>query len=213
MRRHAPHQGEDPDKARLAFDRHFSKEGFFPLSGVDEAGRGCIAGPVVAAAVILPLDAPIPDVKDSKTLSPKKREALFEVIKEKAMDWSIGVVGWKQIDRVNIYQAAAEAMRRAVGSLRIGPRLVIVDGMKLKGLPIPTVSVVKGDNKSLSIAAASIIAKVIRDRLMCRYDKVFPQYGFASHKGYATLQHRQALQRYGPCPIHRRTFKWVKPES
>ena len=208
-----PWEGKDPDHTRLAFDSRFKAEGFFPLAGVDEAGRGCLAGPVVAAAVVLPLDTPLPGVRDSKALSPKKREALCSLIKDKALDWSIGVVGWKGIDRINIYQAAAEAMRRAVKGLKLASRLVLADGMPLKGLPIPTVSVVKGDDKSLSIAAASILAKVTRDRLMLRYHRLFPQYGFASNKGYATAQHRQALKIYGPCPIHRRSFRWVRPET
>ncbi len=208
-----PWEGKNPDHARLTFDSHFKAEGFFPLAGVDEAGRGCLAGPVVAAAVVLPLDIPLPGVRDSKTLSPKRREELLGLIQNKALDWAIGVVGWKGIDRINIYQAAAEAMRRAVKGLKTPPRLVLVDGMNLKGLPTPTTPVVKGDDKSLSIAAASIVAKVVRDRLMVRYHHLFPQYGFASHKGYATAQHRWALKLYGPCPIHRRSFRWVRPET
>ncbi len=208
-----PWKGKDPDHARLAFDSHFKEEGFFPLAGVDEAGRGCLAGPVVAAAVILPLDVPLPGVRDSKALSPNRREKLLGLIQNKSLDWAIGVVGWRGIDHTNIYQAAAEAMRRAVKGLKTPPCLVLVDGMNLKGLTMPTAPVVKGDDKSLSIAAASIVAKVVRDRLMIRYHHLFPQYGFAAHKGYATVQHRQALKLYGPCPIHRRSFRWVRPET
>ncbi|RLD96869.1 MAG: ribonuclease HII, partial [Aquificota bacterium] len=133
----------------------------------------------------------------------------FELIKERALAWRVGVVGWKAIDSVNIYQAAAEAMRRAAKGLEVKPQLVLVDGMNLRGLDIPTVRVVKGDDKSLSIAAASIVAKVVRDRLMVGYHRLYPQYGFASHKGYATREHKEALKLHGPCPIHRRTFRGV----
>ncbi len=198
--------------SRLAFDLVFREEGFSLLAGVDEAGRGCLAGPVVAAAVVLSLDGPLPGVRDSKTISPQEREELFELIKEEALAWAVGVVSWKAIDMVNIYQAAAEAMRRAVRSLEARPQLILVDGMNLKGLEIPTVRVIKGDDKSLSIAAASIVAKVVRDRLMVGYHRLYPQYGFDSHKGYATREHREALRLYGPCPIHRRTFKGVSQE-
>ena len=194
---------------RLAFDLAFWEEGFSVLAGVDEAGRGCLAGPVVAAAVVLPLNEPLPGVRDSKALTAQEREELFELIKEKALAWRVGVVGWKAIDSVNIYQAAAEAMRRAVKGLEVKPQLVLVDGMNLRGLDIPTVRVVKGDDKSLSIAAASIVAKVVRDRLMMGYHRLYPQYGFASHKGYATREHKEALKLHGPCPIHRRTFRGV----
>jgi len=193
----------------LAFDLTFLEEGFSVLAGVDEAGRGCLAGPVVAAAVVLPLNEPLPGVRDSKALTAQEREELFELIKEKALAWRVGVVGWKAIDSVNIYQAAAEAMRRAVKGLEVKPQLVLVDGMNLRGLDIPTVRVVKGDDKSLSIAAASIVAKVVRDRLMMGYHRLYPQYGFASHKGYATREHKEALKLHGPCPIHRRTFRGV----
>jgi ribonuclease HII len=197
------------DVGRLAFDRAYCRDGISLIAGVDEAGRGCLAGPVVAAAVVLPLDDPIPGVRDSKAMTSREREELFGVIQARALAWSVGVVGWKAIDRFNIYQAAAEAMRRAVRGLSMRPHLVLVDGMNLKGLDIPVVKVVKGDDKSLSIAAASILAKVVRDRLMVDYHRLFPQYGFAHHKGYATREHKRALKRFGPCPIHRRTFKGV----
>ncbi len=198
-----------PPDARWAFDLAYLRDGLSLLAGVDEAGRGCLAGPVVAAAVVLPLDGPVPGVRDSKALSPQEREELFQVVRSRALAWSIGVVGWKAIDRVNIYQAAAEAMRRAVRGLSVRPQVVLVDGMNLRGLDIPTVRVVKGDDRSLSIGAASIVAKVVRDRLMEDYHRLFPQYGFARHKGYATREHREALKRFGPSPIHRLTFKGV----
>ncbi len=197
---------------RLEFDLAYRRDGISVIAGVDEAGRGCLAGPVVAAAVVLPLDGPIPGVRDSKAMTPQEREELFQVVRARSLAWSVGVVGWKAIDKFNIYQAAAEAMRRAVKGLAVRPQLVLVDGMNLRGLDIPTVRVVKGDDRSLSIAAASIVAKVVRDRLMMDYHRLFPQYGFASHKGYATREHREALKRFGPCPIHRRTFKGVMKE-
>jgi len=201
----------DPDMGRLLFDWFYKDQGHDLLAGVDEAGRGCLAGPVVAAAVVLPLDESLPGVRDSKILKTREREAHFEIIKAKCLAWSVGVVGWKIIDVVNIYQAAAEAMRRAVRRLEVQPGLVLVDGMNLRGLDIPTVRVVKGDDRSLSIAAASIMAKVTRDRLMASYHRLYPQYGFACHKGYATRRHIEALKLYGPCPIHRRTFRGVLP--
>lgn len=201
--------GSEKDVERWAFDRAYCRDGISLIAGVDEAGRGCLAGPVVAAAVVLSLDGPFPGVRDSKAMTPQEREELFPVICRGALAWSLGVVGWKDIDRFNIYQAAAEAMRRAVKGLSLRPQLVLVDGMNLRGLDIPMVRVVKGDDRSLSIAAASIVAKVVRDRLMVDYHRLFPQYGFSRHKGYATPEHREALKRFGPCPIHRRTFKGV----
>lgn len=200
----------EDDLRRFQFDQLLLSQGYEQVCGVDEAGRGCLAGPVVAAAVILPLDEPLPGVRDSKRLTPTQRESLFQLITSNAMSWSVGVVGWQGIDRVNIYQASAEAMRRAVRGLSLKPQVILVDGMNLKGLEFTCVKVVKGDDRSLSIAAASIIAKVIRDRLMLHYHDLYPQYNFAFNKGYATKEHIKALKKWGPSPIHRRSFRWVK---
>lgn len=176
------------------------------ICGIDEAGRGPLAGPVVAGAVILPADCQILYLNDSKKLSEKKREALFDEIKTKAISYGIGVVGPGRIDEINILQATYEAMRQAVGKLSVTPELLLNDAVTIPGLDCMQVPIVKGDAKSVSIAAASILAKVTRDRMMVEYDRLFPEYGFAKHKGYGTAAHIQALKEHGPCPIHRRTF-------
>ena len=176
------------------------------VCGIDEAGRGPLAGPVVAGAVILPRDCEILFLNDSKKLSEKRREALFEEIEEKALAVGLGVVGPARIDEINILQATYEAMRTAVAKLGIMPEILLNDAVTIPELDIPQIPIVKGDGKSVSIAAASIMAKVTRDHMMEEYDKLFPQYGFAKHKGYGTPAHIAALKEYGPCPIHRRSF-------
>lgn len=176
------------------------------VCGIDEAGRGPLAGPVVAGAVILPRDCEILFLNDSKKLSEKRREALFVEIQEKALAVGLGVVGPDRIDEINILQATYEAMRTAVAKLGMMPEILLNDAVTIPKLDIPQIPIVKGDGKSVSIAAASIMAKVIRDHMMEEYDKLFPQYGFAKHKGYGTGAHIAALKEHGPCPIHRRSF-------
>ena len=183
------------------------------LCGIDEVGRGPLAGPVVAASVILPEGCHIEGIKDSKKLSPKRREELFDKIRNNAIAVGLGIVEPILIDRINILQATYEAMRRAILSMRVFPEYVIVDGGPIPGLPLPQEGIVKGDSLSISIGAASIVAKVVRDRIMEMYDLIFPQYGFARNKGYGTKEHIEALFRYGPCPIHRRSFRPVSEIS
>ena len=176
------------------------------ICGIDEVGRGPFAGPVVAGAVILPKDDPILYLNDSKKLSEKKREALYDEIMERAVATGIGVVSPARIDEINILQATYEAMRMAIGNLKVQPDLLLNDAVTIPEVEIPQVPIIKGDAKSVSIAAASIIAKVTRDRLMVEYDKVLPGYDFASNKGYGTKKHIEGLKELGPSPIHRRTF-------
>ena len=176
------------------------------ICGIDEAGRGPLAGPVAAAAVILPKDCEILYLNDSKKLSPKRREALYDEILEKAVAAGIGLAEASRIDEINILQATYEAMRLAVGKLGIVPEVLLNDAVTIPGLDLEQVPIIKGDARSVSIAAASILAKVTRDRLMTEYDSMYPQYGFAVHKGYGTAAHIEALKTYGPCPIHRNTF-------
>lgn len=176
------------------------------LCGIDEAGRGPLAGPVVAGAVILPKDCVIYYLNDSKKLSEKRREALYLEIQEKAVAWNVGIVGPETIDEINILQATYEAMRRAVAGLSTEPDLLLNDAVTIPGIETGQVPIIKGDAKSVSIAAASVLAKVTRDRMMAEYDKLFPEYGFAKHKGYGTAAHIAAIREFGPCPIHRRTF-------
>lgn len=176
------------------------------LCGIDEAGRGPLAGPVVAGAVILPRDCEILFLNDSKKLSEKRRESLFEEIKEKAAAFAAGVVGADRIDEINILQATYEAMRLAISRLAVKPEVLLNDAVTIPEIAIPQIPIIKGDGKSVSIAAASIIAKVTRDHMMEEYDKLFPEYGFAGHKGYGTAAHIAVLKELGPCPIHRRSF-------
>ncbi len=176
------------------------------ICGIDEAGRGPLAGPVVAGAVILPKDCEILYLNDSKQLSEKKREELYEVIMEKAHAVGVGYASPERIDEINILQATYEAMREAVGALSLKPDILLNDAVTIPGLAIRQVPIIKGDAKSVSIAAASIIAKVTRDRLMRQYDSLFPEYGFAQNKGYGAASHIAALQKYGATPIHRRSF-------
>lgn len=181
-------------------------EGFSLICGVDEAGRGPLAGPVCAAAVILPRDLQIEGLNDSKKLTEKRREALYEIIIKEAVAYGIAMVDEKAIDEINILQATFLAMRRAVGQLSVRPDMVLVDGNREPELDIPVKTIVKGDSLSANIAAASILAKVTRDRFMLEQDKLYPEYGFALHKGYGTKAHYAALREYGACPIHRQTF-------
>ena len=176
------------------------------ICGIDEVGRGPLAGPVVAGAVILPKDNPILYLNDSKKLSEKKRELLYDEIMEHAVATGIGIVGPARIDEINILQATYEAMRMAIANLGVKPDLLLNDAVTIPEVDIRQVPIIKGDAKSVSIAAASIIAKVTRDRLMVKYDKVLPGYDFASNKGYGTKAHREGLKKLGPTPIHRATF-------
>lgn len=176
------------------------------ICGIDEVGRGPLAGPVVAGAVILPKDCDILYINDSKKLSEKKREELYEVIMEKAVAVGIGYSTPARIDEINILQATYEAMREAIGKLQVIPDLLLNDAVTIPEVDIRQVPIIKGDAKSVSIGAASIVAKVTRDRLMVQYDEVYPMYGFASNKGYGARMHIEALKQYGPCPIHRKSF-------
>ena len=176
------------------------------ICGIDEVGRGPLAGPVVAGAVILPKDCNILYLNDSKQLSEKKREELYEVIMEKAISTGLGFVSPQRIDEINILQATYEAMREAIGKLDPMPDLLLNDAVTIPKVSIRQIPIIKGDARSISIAAASIIAKVTRDRLMVKYDEVYPEYGFASNKGYGANMHIEALKKYGPTPIHRKSF-------
>jgi len=194
----------------FSFDEKYLRSGYWPLAGVDEAGRGPLAGPVVAAAVILPAGAFIPGLDDSKRLPAVERVLLFDTIKKKALTWAIGLATVEEIDALNIRQATFRAMVRAVARLKLRPALVLVDGFTVNGLELPQEPVVGGDSKCASIAAASVLAKVFRDRLMSVYHRLYPVYGFDRHKGYPTPAHLASLFKYGPCPIHRRTFRPVR---
>ena len=176
------------------------------ICGIDEVGRGPLAGPVVAGAVILPANCRILYVNDSKKLSEKKREELYDVIMEQALAVGIGYASPARIDEINILQATYEAMRQAIRKLAVKPEILLNDAVKIPGVDLPQVPIIKGDAKCQSIAAASIVAKVTRDRLMVEYDKIMPEYGFASNKGYGAQAHIEALKKYGPSPIHRKTF-------
>lgn len=189
-----------------AYEKRAGEQGFSAVCGIDEAGRGPLAGPVCAAAVILPPDCDIPGLNDSKKLSEKKREALFPVIQEKALAFGVGWATAEEIDRVNILQATFLAMARAVEALPAPADYALVDGNRMPPLPIPGETIVKGDATSASIAAASILAKVSRDRLLRRLDEEHPEYGFAKHKGYGTKAHYEAIRKYGLLPEHRRGF-------
>ena len=197
-------------EALYAYEYAARDEGARMVAGVDEAGRGPLAGPVVTAAVILPLGLFLPGLNDSKKVSAKKRELLYDEIMEKVVAVHVSIVDAATIDRVNIYQATMNGMYEAILSLEPKPDKVLIDAVELAKLPMPSLSIIKGDAKSASIAAASILAKVTRDRLMMQYDAEYPQYGFAQHKGYGTAQHIAALRKYGPCPIHRRSFEPVR---
>ncbi|MGN0317262.1 MAG: ribonuclease HII [Lachnospira sp.] len=176
------------------------------ICGIDEAGRGPLAGPVVAGAVILPKDSRILYINDSKKLSEKKRDELFDIIKNEAISYGIGIVSCEVIDEINILQATYRAMKEAISKLNVQPDLLLNDAVTIPGVDIRQVPIIKGDAKSQSIAAASILAKVTRDRIMYDMDERYPEYGFAAHKGYGTKAHMDAIREFGPCPIHRKTF-------
>jgi len=192
-------------KDTLRFEREEAEKGAFFIAGMDEAGRGPLAGPVVAAIAVMPLDDIIEGVDDSKKVSEKKREKLYDLIREKAIAYKIVAMDEKTIDEINILEATKKAMYECIDTLAITPDVVLVDAVKLKA-KVPTRSIIKGDALSYSIAAASILAKVYRDRLMREYDATYPGYGFLKHKGYGTKEHIDALKSLGPCPIHRKTF-------
>ncbi len=189
-------------------------DGYKMICGVDEAGRGPLAGPVVAAACILPIHCEIEGLNDSKKLSEKKRELLFDEIKEKAIAYSIASASNEEIDALNILNATMLAMARAIEGLPVKADFAIVDGNCVRNFPIPAITIVKGDAKSPSIAAASILAKVTRDRLCMEMDAMYPEYNFKKHKGYPTKEHRDLVIAHGPCPWHRRTFlKFMNEEN
>ena len=191
------------------FETKASYQGFKNIAGIDEAGRGPLAGPVVAAAVIFPSQVNIQGLNDSKKLSTKKREELFPKIQEISVSYGVAVVCQKVIDKINILQAARLAMKQAVETLKITPGLLLIDGNQKIDSTLNQWAIVKGDSRSLSIAAASVLAKVTRDPIMDDYHKLYPQYEFNRHKGYGTKLHRNLIQEHGPCPIHRNTFKGV----
>lgn len=190
----------------LEFEKDALAKGYKSVCGVDEAGRGPLAGPVCAAAVILPEGMIIDGVNDSKKLSEKKRESLFDVIREQALSYSIAYATVDEIEEINILNATMLAMRRAIDGLDIKADYAMIDGNKIPPLDIDAECIVKGDAKSMSIACASILAKVSRDRLLYKYAEEYPMYGFDKHKGYGTKVHREAILKYGPCPYHRKSF-------
>lgn len=192
------------------YEEEAFSSGYELIGGVDEVGRGPLAGPVVAAIVILPKGTKIQGINDSKKLSPHQRERLCKTIANISIDWGIGIVDERKIDEINILQATYIAMGRAVQSLKTKPHFLLVDGRKIPHLDIPQKPIIKGDQLSISIASASILAKVVRDRMMIEYDKEFPQYGFAKHKGYGTTLHIESIKKYGICKIHRRSFEPIK---
>ena len=190
--------------AMKQFEREYASHGV--ICGIDEAGRGPLAGPVVAAAVILPLDHDFLYLNDSKMVTENRREVLFDEIREYAIGYGIGMASPEEIDEINILQADYLAMKRALAQLPVMPDVLLNDAVIIPGVTGEQVSIIKGDAKSVSIAAASILAKVTRDRIMVSYDDMYPEYGFAKHKGYGTKQHSDAIRAYGPCPIHRKSF-------
>ena len=198
------------EQSTLFFEALARRQGFRAVAGIDEAGRGPLAGPVVAAAVILPEHFDLPGLNDSKQISEKKRNQLYPLIYQQAIAVGIGVGRADEVDEINILQATLKAMSRAVGRLSLPPDFLLVDGITPIPIGIEQKTLKKGDSRSLSIAAASVIAKVVRDRIMVAYDRLFPDYGFAGHKGYGSQKHRDAIAQYGPCVCHRRTFAGVK---
>ncbi|MDD6340378.1 MAG: ribonuclease HII [Butyrivibrio sp.] len=186
------------------YEREYSDRQY--ICGIDEAGRGPLCGPVVAGAVILPKNCDILYINDSKKLSEKMRDVLYDEITSGAIAWGVGIVSHERIDEINILQATYEAMKIAIDNLKVTPDILLNDAVIIPGVDIEQVKIIKGDAKSQSIAAASIIAKVTRDRMMAEYDKMYPGYGFAQHKGYGTKAHVEALKEYGPSPIHRKSF-------
>ena len=189
------------------FEKAAVNSGFSCICGVDEAGRGPLAGPVCAAAVILPAGAVIEGLDDSKKLTEKKRERLYDIIKQTAVAYSVAYGTLEEIETVNILEATYLAMNRAIEGLNVKPDFAVIDGNRVpRGIKIPCETIVKGDSKSMSVAAASVLAKVTRDRLMLEYDKKYPEYNFKKHKGYGTKEHTELIKQYGPCEIHRLSF-------
>jgi len=201
-----PEEEIDP----FRFERGAHQNGYRAVAGVDEAGRGPLAGPVVSAAVILPFEFDLPGLTDSKKLSALQRERLYPMIQRQAVAVGIGLVSASIIDRNNILQATLQSMQQAISRLNFAADYLLVDGISLVPTTIPQETLKKGDLRSLSISAASIVAKVVRDRIMLAYDKQYPEYGFAIHKGYGTAAHKEAIARCGPSPLHRKTFRGVK---
>ncbi len=192
------------------FEREAAARGFLKIAGIDEAGRGPLAGPVVSAAVILPASFEVTGINDSKKITPKKRSYLYVEICRHALATATGIVDSVEIDKINILQATLLSMSKAVKNLAVRPDTLLIDGTFTIPSDLPQTTITKGDSLSISIAAASIIAKVTRDRLLQKYDSTYPQFGFAKHKGYPVKAHKEAIKKFGPCPIHRRTFKGVK---
>ncbi len=201
-----PAAEEDP----LQFERRLQRQGYKVVAGIDEAGRGPLAGPVLAAAVVLPEHFELPGLTDSKKLSHAARERLFPLIRQQALAVGIGHASPAEVDQLNILQATLQAMQRAVNRLSLPPDYLLIDGITPLPHATPQRTLKKGDSRSLSIAAASVIAKVVRDRLMVHYDRRYPGYGFSDHKGYGSASHRRAIADLGPCPIHRTSFRGVK---
>ena len=198
---------EERLKELKKIELEYHKQGIKYIAGIDEAGRGPLAGPVVVGCVIMPEDSFIEGVNDSKKVSEKKREKLYDEIINNAISWSVAVIGWHEIDELNILNATKKGVTECINNLETKPELILGDALQgIDTCNIPYVSMVKGDAKCYSISAASILAKVTRDRIMREWDEVYPQYGFAKHKGYGTKSHIEALKEYGPCPIHRKTF-------
>ncbi|MFZ5861606.1 MAG: ribonuclease HII [Nitrospirota bacterium] len=197
----------------LTHERELVASGYATLAGIDEAGRGPLAGPVVAAAVILPLSRPIPGVRDSKTVPPPERERLHYEIIGRALAVGVGVVGVREIERVNIFRATIQAMEQAIRCLSVQPDALLIDAIALREVLLPQRAIIRGDASSYLIAAASIVAKVTRDRLVADYDVRYPGYEFSRHKGYGTPAHLDRLSTLGPTPVHRRTFHRVRPEA
>jgi ribonuclease HII len=189
------------------WEKRAAARGYRRVAGIDEVGRGCLAGPVVAAAVVLGGPRGLAGLRDSKRLTPRQRERWAEALRAGAAAWSLGEASAAEVDSLNVLGATRLAMRRAVASLRFAPDLLLIDAVRIPGLGVPQWPLVRGDERSLSIAAASVLAKVHRDRLMSRLDALFPEYGLARNKGYGTADHRAALRRRGPCPLHRLSFQ------
>ena len=199
-----------PSHGLFAFEKYWSRQGYGAIAGTDEAGRGPLAGPVIAAAVILPLGVEIPFLNDSKQVTARRRELLYDEILAKAIACSWSRVEAAEIDKINIYQASQLAMMQALAGLKHPFDLVLSDAMPLPSLRVPCIPIIHGDARSASIAAASIIAKVVRDRIMNKIDEEFPAYGFKKHKGYGTAEHMKAIRIHGPCAVHRQTFAPIK---